>query len=76
MLKTHFNLYSCKVGVIELANLDCYDRDSNGRILLTCNGETKTILEWSRSLGVPRNTIYSRLKRGWSTPDALFGKER
>ena len=32
---------------------------------ITHNGETKTIAEWADVLGVHRDVIYSRLKRGW-----------
>ena len=39
--------------------------------LLTYNGETKTIMEWSRLTGIKRSTIAERLKRNWTIEDAL-----
>lgn len=35
------------------------------------NGVSKTIAEWSSELGVPYQTIYSRLRAGWSVEDAF-----
>jgi len=41
---------------------------------LTYCGETRTIAEWSRELSIPYNTIWSRLRLGWTTKEALSGK--
>ena len=38
---------------------------------LECNGEYRTVMEWSRITGVSTAAIYSRTKRGWSVCDAL-----
>lgn len=38
---------------------------------LTLNDETHTIGEWSKITGLPRTTIYNRIKRGWTTEDTL-----
>lgn len=38
---------------------------------LTMNGESKTVAEWSDELGIRSNTIFTRLKRGWSDERAL-----
>lgn len=38
---------------------------------LTHNGETKTISEWSRKIGIRENTLVCRLKRGWSVERTL-----
>lgn len=38
---------------------------------LTFRGETKTVSEWTRVLGFPREVIRSRLARGWSVEQAL-----
>jgi hypothetical protein len=44
-------------------------------IFITYNNITKTINEWSKELGVPRATIYSRKKEsGWNDNDCLFGR--
>jgi hypothetical protein len=38
---------------------------------LTYNGETLTLVEWSKRLGVYRKTIADRLRHGWSVELAL-----
>lgn len=38
---------------------------------ITHNGETHTLIEWSRITGIPNTTISNRLLRGWSEHDAL-----
>ena len=43
-------------------------RDNN---LLTFNGETRTLTEWARIVGIKNSTIRGRLKSGWSVEDAL-----
>ena len=39
--------------------------------MLTLDGETRYVSEWSRRLGLPVRTILSRLRYGWSDEDAL-----
>lgn len=38
---------------------------------LSLRGETRTLMEWSGLLGLKRQTIQSRLMRGWSVERAL-----
>jgi len=38
---------------------------------ITYAGETKSIIEWSEELGLPHNTIWYRLARGWTVERAL-----
>lgn len=38
---------------------------------LTLNGETHTMAEWSRILGIPYNRINTRIHRGWPVERAL-----
>ena len=38
---------------------------------ITANGETRFIAEWARATGISRNTIYSRLRSGWSECDSV-----
>ena len=40
----------------------------------TVGGESRTIKEWSEVTGLPLNTIYARLARGW-TPGQAVGRE-
>lgn len=39
--------------------------------LINFDGETKTIAQWARSLGVKSSLIRSRIHRGWSEKEAL-----
>lgn len=39
--------------------------------LLTLGNETRSVIEWARLKGFGRNTIWQRLKAGWSVEDAL-----
>lgn len=41
---------------------------------LTYKGETRTISGWSKVLGISRETIKIRLKRGWSVEETLSRK--
>lgn len=38
---------------------------------ITYNGEMHTISEWADIVGMPRNALYLRLKRGWDVKKAL-----
>lgn len=46
-------------------------RNRRSVVLLTHDGETKCIAEWAEQLGLRAEAISSRLRRGWSTYDAL-----
>ena len=39
--------------------------------ILTYNGESHTIAEWSRKLNMSRDTISLRIRKGWSAEEAL-----
>jgi hypothetical protein len=41
---------------------------------LTFSGETKTLSEWAVSLGIPRATLNSRIRSGWSHDEAISGR--
>lgn len=51
-------------------------------VLLTYNGETKTLAQWADAFGICYSTFMSRYDRGWSidriatTPTREYGKER
>lgn len=47
----------------------CRNRRRNHRV--TFAGESLTITEWAERTGIWKGTIRERLKRGWSTHDAL-----
>jgi len=42
--------------------------------LITFNGETKTLMQWSRDSGIARKTIIGRIKRGWPL-DRVFSEK-
>lgn len=39
---------------------------------ITCDGETHTLIQWSRITGISRNAIYDRLQKGMTTKEELF----
>lgn len=41
------------------------------RELLTLNGISQTIAAWSRTVGIPANTLHARLRLGWSAERVL-----
>lgn len=41
---------------------------------ITHNGKTQTIGQWTKELGLGKETIRERLKRGWTETEALTGK--
>lgn len=46
-------------------------KDRTSRHILFYNGEYKTVSEWAKCLGVNPQTLFARLKRGWSAEKAL-----
>ena len=40
-------------------------------IFLTMDGETLSVKEWSANTGLTIDTIYGRIRKGWSTRDVL-----
>lgn len=49
-------------------------KNKRSSILLTCDGESKSITEWSVLSGVKYSTIYFRLKNGWDAKRAVWFK--
>jgi hypothetical protein len=47
----------------------CLNKRNN--LLISLNGRTMTLKEWSFETGIERQTISRRLRRGWSAKDAL-----
>lgn len=41
---------------------------------ITHNGKTQTIGQWTKELGLGKETIRERLKRGWTETEALMGR--
>lgn len=63
----HYELNNCR-WVTPLAQAN--NRRKN--VLLTHNGITHTLAEWTRILGFPEDLVGRRLKKGWSVEDAMF----
>lgn len=50
-----------------------FEQQSNKRNnhFLTYNGERHTVMEWSRILDIPHGTLFTRIRRGWTTERIL-----
>jgi len=46
-------------------------RNTRSNVLLTLNGKTLCLSEWSELIGVSRGTLYYRLRSGWSHKKTL-----
>lgn len=46
-------------------------RNKSTNRVLTFRGKSQTLAEWAEELGIPRNTIQTRLRLGWSVERAL-----
>ncbi len=46
----------------------------NCKIKLTIDGMTKTITQWALEIEINRHTIYTRLIRGWSEKESIYGR--
>lgn len=42
--------------------------------LLTFNGKTRNLTEWSKEVGIDRETLLSRIKKGWDAEKVLTTK--
>lgn len=40
--------------------------------MITCRGETRSLSEWSKMVGLSRQTIDDRIRRGWPVEQAIF----
>jgi lambda repressor-like predicted transcriptional regulator len=49
------------------------EQNSNrrGNVLVTHDGKTKTLTDWSKQLGISRGTLEGRMKRGWPAASIL-----
>lgn len=51
-------------------------RNRRNSHIITIDGQTKSIIEWSEILGIAIHTVHSRLQRGWTELEALGVEER
>lgn len=50
------------------------DGHKRRRMILTCRGQTRDSVEWSKLSGVATGTILYRIRTGWDVEDAIFTK--
>lgn len=43
--------------------------------LITLRGETHNITQWADIIGIPKTTLYNRMRRGWDAERALTTKK-
>lgn len=55
------------------ASLKTQARNKSTSKLLAYKGKTQSLAAWAEELGINRNTISTRLRRGWSVAKALNG---
>jgi hypothetical protein len=56
------------------ADMATQQRNRRNNVLITCNGETMTMMEWQRKTGVHRHMIKRRLDAGQSPEEILKPK--
>ena len=49
-------------------------RNRRPQIVISYNGETLSIRQWSERTGQKHDTIYNRMKKGWPTKEVIYGK--
>lgn len=47
------------------------NRNTNQTLKLTYNGITRPLIDWAEAIGLPYGTLRARIKRGWSTKNAI-----
>lgn len=53
------------------ATSDVQHNNTSSNLILSYQGKSKTVAQWAADLGISPQTLYSRLKRGFSTEEAL-----
>jgi hypothetical protein len=54
------------------ADIQTNNARSNRRIIF--NGQNLTVAQWAKKLGLPKETLYARLNKGWETEHILNPK--
>ena len=49
-------------------------RNRRSNVIISHNGVSMTMIEWSERLGVRYQTMHARRKKGWAAPEILYGK--
>lgn len=58
-------------GNVRWATVHEQANNKRNNIVLTHNGESRSIAEWARLLGIDAGLIYNRIRYGWTASDAL-----
>lgn len=48
--------------------------NTRSNVLLTYEGKTQTMMQWSEELGIPYGTIKTRHRKNWTDEECLFGE--
>jgi hypothetical protein len=56
------------------ATLHTQSRNTRRNVWITIEGVTKCVTDWAIELGIKPDTIFTRLRRGWSDKESIFGK--
>jgi hypothetical protein len=59
-------------GNVKWATREEQGRNTRFNRLLTVNGVTKTLQEWSNETGRPKSTLFNRIRRGWTGEEAVL----
>lgn len=65
------NSQGYKPGNVRWATAAQQARNRSNNICLEYEGDTMTIAEWARRVGLPVPTLWQRIKLGWNVRDAL-----
>lgn len=60
---------NCRWAPLNLQNANRRPRRSG--MMIEFNGKQLTVSGWAREIGIPKPTLFARLKKGWSIEDAL-----
>lgn len=52
------------------------NRNQRTRAWLDINGERKPVWQWAEETNQPASTIYSRMRKGWTGQEVLYGRTR
>lgn len=63
---SHYEPNNCR-WITPILNLN----NKRNNHVLTFNNKTQTLSQWAIELNIPRSTLTSRLKHGWSTEETL-----
>lgn len=68
---SHYEPVNCR-----WADNETQANNKRTNVYLLHNGQKLTLTQWSRLVGCSRATIASRMKKGWSPEECLFGRSK